>query len=82
MTLDQFLALPYGDRRGRFEELTIDDQRLFLQEYVDPVELIFAGYPSESALSIDRSADRPTAKIIAFPVGGNASSGKSPDEGE
>ena len=82
MTLDQFLALPYGERRDRFEELTIDDQRLFLQEHVDPVELIFAGYPSESALSVDRSADRPTAKIIAFPMGGNATSGTSRNDGE
>lgn len=82
MTLDQFLALPYGERRDRFEELTIDDQRLFLQEHVDPVELIFAGYPSESALSVDRSADRPTAKIITFPVGGGVSSGTSRNDGE
>ncbi|MBU3696918.1 hypothetical protein [Dechloromonas sp.] len=82
MMLDQFLALPFGERRDHFEELTVADQRLFLQEHVDPVELIFVGYPSESSLSVDRSADRPTAKIIAFPMGGNASSGKSQDEGE
>lgn len=82
MTLDQFLVLPYGERRDHFEVLTIDDQRLFLQEHVDPVELIFAGYPSESALSVDRSADRPTAKIIAFPTGGSASSGMLPNKGE
>lgn len=73
MTLDQFLALPFGERRDHFEELTIDDQLLFLQEHVDPVELIFVGYPGESALSVDRSADRPTAKIIPFPGGENAS---------
>ena len=72
MTLDQFLTFPYGERRDHFEELTIDDQRLFLQEHVDPVELIFGGYPSESSLSVDRSADRPTAKVIAFPNGGKA----------
>lgn len=81
MTLDELLALPYGKRRDHFEELTIDDQRLFLQEHVDPVELIFAGYPSESTLSVDRSADRPTAKIIAFPAGGRASAGMLPNEG-
>lgn len=82
MTLNEFLTLPYGERRDHFEELMIDDQRLFLQEHVDPMELIFVGYPSESALSVDRSADRPTAKIIAFPIGGSASSGMLPNEGD
>lgn len=73
MTLDEFLAFTYGERRDHFEELSIEDQRLFLQELVDPLELIFAGYPSESALSVDRSSERPTAKIIPFPGSGNAS---------
>lgn len=82
MTLDQFLALPYGERREHFEELTIDDQRLFLQEHVDPVELIFAGYPSESTLSVDRSAGRPTAKIIAFPCGDKAAPGTFKNDAE